>query len=499
MAVIGTGPAGQKAAIQAAKLGKRVLLIERNPVLGGACINTGTIPSKALREAVISFLGLGRSRFGGETQVPRPEITIEDLTYRCQHIMRTEREVIHGHLAHNGVELTWGEARFEDPHTLRIARPYGSEIVRADHTVIATGTTPTRPPDIPFDDERIVDSDSFLRLPKLPRSLIIVGGGVIGTEYACMMGALGVRVILVEARERLLEFVDTEIIESLQYQMRLAGVTLRLGERVEEIRALPDGFVQAALQSGKRLHAEALLYCIGRQGATGSLGLENVGLAPDRRGRLKVNERYQTEVSSIYAAGDVIGFPALASTSMEQGRLAACHAFGEPTSSLPDLFPYGIFSIPEISMVGKTEAELTAEGVPYEAGIAQYREIARGQLLGDEAGMLKLLIHEETRQILGVHAIGTGVTELIHIGQMAIAFKATVEYFIDSVFNYPTLAECYKVAALNGANKLRHLWQTRPGPWPCRNGSCGEGETTGVVESEDGLSRFPGLPALFAS
>lgn len=461
MAVIGTGPAGQKAAIQAAKLGKRVMLIERDNVLGGACINTGTIPSKALREAVLQLVGMGRGCFYREGQKSRQEITLDDLTSRCQSVMRTEREVIHGHLAHNEVELVWGEARFEDPHTLRILRPSGSEVVHAEHIVIATGSAPARPASVPFDHERILDSDSFLSLSKLPKSMIIVGGGVIGTEYACMMAALSVRCILTEARDRLLDFVDSEIIESLQYQMRSAGITLRLGERVEEIRLLPDGFVQATLQSGKRLHGEALLYCIGRQGATQNLGLENIGLQPDSRGRLAVNEKYQTALPHVYAAGDVIGFPSLASTSMEQGRLASSYACGEQTTSMPDLFPVGIYSIPEISMVGKTEEQLTADGIPYEAGIAQYREIARGQLLGDEAGMLKLLIHEETRQILGVHAIGTGATELIHIGQIAIAFKATVDYFIHSVFNYPTLAECYKVAALNGSNKLRHLWQCR--------------------------------------
>lgn len=496
MAVIGTGPAGQRAAIQAAKLGKRVALIERNPVLGGTCINTGTIPSKALREAVLNLLGMGQARFYGQTPAPRPEVTLEDLIYRCEQVIRTEREVIHGHLVHNGVELIWGEARFEDPQTLRILGPSGSETVRAERIVIATGSTPARPPDIPFDDERIVDSDSFLRLPKLPKSLIIVGGGVIGTEYACMMGALGVRVILTEARDRLLDFVDGEIIESLQYQMRSSGATLRLGERVEEISVLPDGFVQATLQSGKRLHAETLLYCVGRQGATQHLGLENVGLVPDSRGRLRVNPYYQTDVPQIYAVGDVVGFPALASTSMEQGRLASCHACGEPATSMPDLFPYGIYAIPEISMVGKTEAQLTAQGIPYEAGIAQYREIARGQLLGDEAGMLKLLVHEESRQILGVHAIGVGATELIHIGQMAIAFKATVDYFINSVFNYPTLAECYKVAALNASNKLRHLWQSHRGAWSTEPRDGAEATGTGATGGELADLRLPGLPLL---
>jgi NAD(P) transhydrogenase len=457
MVVIGTGPAGQKAAIQAAKLGRQVTLIERNLHLGGACINTGTVPSKALREAVIHLTGIGQRGYSDETNATRQEVTMDDLIYRSEHVMRTERSVIRGHMARNCVDLVWGAAHFRDAHTVEVSRAHGSEIISADTVVIASGTSPARPSNVPFDDQRIVDSDGFLRLRDIPKSIIIVGGGVIGTEYACMMAALGVRVILTEGRDKLIDFVDSELIESLQYQMRSAGITLRLGERVEEISTTEDGQVQATLESGKHLRAETLLYSVGRQGATADLGLQNVGLEPDSRGRLAVNDTYQTAVPHIYAVGDVVGFPALASTSMEQGRLAACHACGEPATSMPELFPFGIYAIPEISMVGKTEAQLTKEGVPYEAGIAQYKEIARGQLLGDEAGMLKLLIHEETRQILGVHAIGTGATELIHIGQAVIAFGGTVDYFINSVFNYPTLAECYKVAALNGSNKLRAL------------------------------------------
>lgn len=479
MVVIGSGPGGQKAAIQAAKLGKRVALIERNGNVGGVCINTGTIPSKALREAVLHLSGFHNRGLYSDHEIGKQDYTIEDLIYGCKQVIRTEIGVIREHMARNGVDLIWGSARFEDPHTVVIERPDSSEILTAEHFVIATGTTPAHPKGVPFDDERIVDSDGLLKLPRLPKSMIIVGGGVIGTEYACMMATLGVRVILTEARPRLLDFADTEIIEALQYRMRSLGATLRLGEAVDEIEVLPDGLVQATLQSGKHLRAEALLYCIGRQGSTDKLGLDKIGLTPDNRGRLKVNADYQTEIPHIYAVGDVIGFPALASTSMEQGRLAACHAYGEPTTSLPELFPVGIFSIPEISMVGKTEEQLTAEGIPYECGIAQYREIARGQLLGDEVGMLKLLIHEENRQILGVHAIGTGATELIHIGQSVLAFKGTVDYFINSVFNYPTLAECYKVAALNGSNKLRHLWRNGNGkshaegePVPAPDGVC---------------------------
>ncbi len=462
MVVIGSGPAGQKAAIQAAKLGKSVTLIERNRILGGACTHTGTIPSKALREAVLHLSGIQARGFygdreGGGRGKPN-EITIEDLIARGQQVIRTEMEVIREHMTRNEVEIICGEAKFEDPHTVRVTHQHSTEAMEADHIVIATGTVPARPANVPFDKTRVLDSDNLLELSHLPKSMIIVGGGVIGTEYACMMATLGVRVILIEARPSLLDFVDAEISEALQYRMRAMGVTLRLGERVDEIRVQPDGLVQATLQSGKHLRADTLLYCIGRQGTTDRLGLENVGLVPDNRGRLKVNDNYQTDVPHVYAVGDVVGFPALASTSMEQGRRASCHAYGEPTTSIPELFPLGIYSIPEISLVGKTEAQLTADGVPYEAGVAQYREIARGQLLGDEVGMLKLLIHEETRQILGVHAIGTGATELIHIGQAVMAFKGTVDYFINNVFNYPTLAECYKVAALNGSNKLRLLW-----------------------------------------
>lgn len=458
--VIGSGPGGQRAAIQAAKLGKQVVLIERYHMLGGVCMNTGTIPSKALREAILQMTGRQSRGLHSDYHPIKVNITIEELTSRCQHIIRTERDVILDHMIRNEVEVVWGRAEFVDPNTIRVVRPSSHDLLKADYVILAIGSQPARPEGVLFDGERIVDSDSFLCLPRLPKSLIIVGGGVIGVEYACMMSMLGIRVTLVEARDRLLEFVDREIIEALQYHMRQSDITLRLGERVESIQPLSDGMVEATLQSGKHLRAETLLHCIGRLGATATLGLDKINLQADERGRLKVNEYYQTEIPHIYAVGDVIGFPALASTSMEQGRLAACHACGEPAPPMPEVFPYGIYSIPEISMVGKTESQLTEEGIPYEAGIAQYREIARGQLLGDQVGMLKMLIHENTREILGVHAIGAGATELIHIGQLAVSFRATVDYFLNSIFNYPTLAECYKVAALNGSNKLRHIWQS---------------------------------------
>jgi NAD(P) transhydrogenase len=466
--VIGTGPGGQKAAIQAAKLGKRVCIIERNSVVGGASINTGTIPSKALREAVLHLTGADKRGLFGQCVPVKRNITITDLIYVSQHVTATELALVREHFDRNNIDLIWGTARFDEETILFVDRPDDFEALSADCFIIATGSRPAKPPTVPFDDKTIFTSDELLSLRDLPKSMIVVGGGVIGTEYACMIGTLGVKVTLVEGRREVLGFLDTEITEAFQYQMRKSGITLRLGEKVAKIERLsPEQsaakgdpavpLVQATLESGKQLRAQTLLYSIGRQGNTESLCLEKAGLSVDERHRLKVNENYQTEKPHIYAVGDVIGFPALASTSMEQGRLAACHAFGVATQSFPDLFPYGVYSIPEISMVGKTEAQLTEAGVPYEAGIAQYSELARGQLLGDNTGMLKLLIHQDNHQILGVHAIGTGATELIHIGQAMMAFKGTVDFFINNVFNYPTLAEAYKVAALNGLNKLRHV------------------------------------------
>jgi NAD(P) transhydrogenase len=461
-AVIGSGPAGQKAAIQAAKLGKKAVVIEKSNVLGGAAINTGTIPSKALREAVLHLTGASYRGLFGESYRVKANITIADLIYVSEQVIRHELDLIRTHFDRNGIDLVWGKARFVSPHMIEVERPDDTERISAEVIVLATGTRPARPESVPFDDQSVFCSDTILRLETLPKTMIVVGGGVIGTEYACMMATLGVKVTLVEGRQEVLGFLDRELTEAFQYHMRRVGMTLRLGEKVARIEHVEGAggngrLVQATLESGKSLRAQCLLFAVGRQGTTGALQLENVGLVADDRQRLKVNAHYQTDVPNIYAVGDVIGFPALASTAMEQGRQAACHAFGASTCSIPELFPYGIYAIPEISMVGKTEDQLTAAGIPYEAGIAQYKELARGQLLGDDTGMLKLLIHQETHQILGVHAIGTNATELIHIGQAVMAFSGTVDYFINNVFNFPTLAEAYKVAALNGLNKLRHI------------------------------------------
>ncbi len=462
--VIGSGPAGQRAAIQASKLGRKVCVIEKNTAIGGAAINTGTIPSKALREAVLHLTGTSKRGLFGENSRIKRAITIDDLIYVSQRVIHHELELVREYFDRNDIELIWGTARFDGPNMITVEKGNESERLTADKFFVAIGTKPAKPASIPFDDKTIFCSDGLLKIGVLPKSMIVVGGGVIGTEYACMMAALGVKVTLVEGRNEVLGFLDREIGEALMYQMRRMGITLRLGEKVSKIERLEASegaynvpLVQAVLESGKTLKSAALLYAVGRQGTTSLLQVAKAGIEADDRERLHVNENYQTNVPHIYAMGDVIGFPALASTAMEQGRLAACHAYGQPTNSVPELFPLGIYAIPEVSMVGRTEAQLTEAGIPYEAGIAEYRELARGQLLGDEEGILKLLIHQDSHEILGVHAIGSGATELIHIGQAVMAFKGTVDFFINNVFNYPTLAEAYKVAALNGLNKIRHV------------------------------------------
>jgi len=467
LCVIGSGAAGQKAAIQAAKLGKSVAVIECHSDVGGAAVNTGTIPSKALREAILNIGGCpGISPTTAEFAAAAKKATMGNLWGSCSRVISAEIQMVNRHFATNGISLIQGRGQFKDPHTIEVCGEHITEAVHADYIVIAVGTRPSKPAGIDFDDTDIITSDEIVRLQELPHSMIVVGGGVIGTEYASMLAALGVKVTLIEGRGRLLDFVDSELTEALQYHLRQRGVTLRLGEKVvtikkveptEGARTRNNVMAEAQLESGKLLRGDCLLYCIGRQGATDGLALEAAGLTADDRGRIKVNDHYQTKVPHIYACGDVIGFPALASTSMEQGRVAACHMFNLRHDLIENLLPYGIYAIPEISMVGWTEDRLTAEGIPYEAGIAQYKETARGQLLGDDIGMLKLLMHQESHVILGVHIIGTHATELVHIGQAAIAFKATAEYFINTVFNYPTLAECYKVAAMNGLNKLRNV------------------------------------------
>jgi NAD(P) transhydrogenase len=450
LVAIGSGPAGQRAAVQAAKLGKRVALVEKNRAVGGVCVETGTIPSKTFREAVWALVGPDGRRARGA----RP--TVEQLLARVNDVVCREIEVMDDQLRRNDVTVLRGEASFQDPHTLRVQSEAGDRTVTAAAIVVAVGTRAVTPPGAVLDGEVAVTSDEIVALRRLPRVMAVVGGGVIGVEYASIFAALGVEVTLVERRDRVLDFVDREIVDELVHQMRKRNVTFRFEETVErfEVAEGPPRRGVLLLASGKRIVSDLVLFSAGRSGATDALNLPAAGLAADERGRLRVDADFRTVVPHIFAAGDVIGYPSLAATSSEQGRLAACHAFGIAAGPMAPHFPVGIYAIPEISMVGATEQELTAARVPYETGVARYREIARGQILGDDSGLFKMLFHRGDRRLLGVHAIGTGATELIHIGQAVLGLGGGLDYFLRTVFNYPTLAECYKVAALDAANKL---------------------------------------------
>ena len=451
---IGSGPAGQRAAVQAAKLGRRAAVVERRRCVGGVCVDTGTIPSKTMREAVLTYAsGAGRA----DRKPPATRPTAAQLLAGVEAVVAREIEVIEQQLHRNDVTLLQGQASFLDPHTLAIQAEGGVRRVTARHVVIAVGTQPAPPPGVKPDGQVVLDSDQVVHLKQLPKTLVVVGAGVIGIEYASMFATLGVQVTLVERRERPLEFLDREIVDELMHQLRQRNVTFRLGENVESL-AVSDGSSRRAvimLESGKRLAADAVLFSAGRLAATESLDLAAAGLEADARGRLQVDEAFRTAVPHIFAAGDVIGYPSLAATSSEQGRLAACQAFGIEARPMARHFPIGIYAIPEISMVGPPEHELTAQRVPYEAGVARYREIARGQILGDSSGFFKMLFHRENRRLLAVHCLGTGATELVHVGQAVLGLGGGLDYFLETVFNYPTLAECYKVAALDASNKLR--------------------------------------------
>lgn len=455
--VIGSGPGGQKAAIAAAKLGRRAAVVERSPTVGGVCLHTGTIPSKTMREAVVHLTGLMQRELYGQSYRVKEEITVQDLIARTTHVVEREAHVVRDQLVRNRVTVLNGTGRFVDPHAVAVRRREGDErLVRAEHIVIATGTRPARPASVEFDSRTVIDSDSVIHLEQIPTSLVVVGAGVIGMEYASMFAALGTKVTVVERRDRMLEFCDAEIVEALRFSLRDLGTVFRFGEHVTLVDRR-GGQAIATLASGKRILADVVLYSAGRQGVTDALDLPAAGLAADERGRIPVNDHFQTEVDHIYAVGDVVGFPALASTSMEQGRLAVLHALGEPAPPLSDLVPIGIYTIPEISYVGRTEDELTAAAVPYEVGVARYRELASGQIIGDSHGLLKLLVSPDDQSLLGVHILGAGATELVHIGQALMANGGGVGYLVNAVFNYPTLAEAYKVAGLDAANKIRAL------------------------------------------
>jgi NAD(P) transhydrogenase len=452
--VIGSGPSGQRAAIQASKAGKRVVLIEKREVIGGASVNTGTIPSKTLREAVLHFSGYHYQAIYGMNYRVKEKITMADLSFRVQHVIKTEIDVTQAQLSRNNIQMMTGAASFIDPTHIAVENSRGRTEIEAPFIIIGTGTKPAVCERVPINGTSIINSDQILSMPEVPRTLIVVGGGVIGVEYTCMFATLGVRVILIEKRPRLLEFADSEMVEALSYHLRDSRVTMRLNEEVDSVEDCGHSVV-ARLKSNKTITGDALLYAVGRSGNVDDLNLAAAGIEADPRGRIPVNSDFRTKQPNIFAVGDVIGFPSLASVSMEQGRVAAGRAFGIPLISKPENYPYGIYTIPEISFIGKTEEQLTDEDVPYEVGVAYYREIARGQIRGDTTGRLKLIFHRETKSILGVHIIGEGASELLHIGQAVFILGGTVEYFIDTVFNYPTLAECYKAAAFNGLNKLR--------------------------------------------
>lgn len=454
--VIGSGPAGRRAAIQGAKLGKSVLVVEDRRRVGGVSVHTGTIPSKTLRETALNLSGWRERGFYGRSYRVKEEIDGTDLGVRLGKTLEHEVEVLEHQFQRNGVRTIVGTAKFVDPHRLSIACPGGDEhIVVGDRILIAVGTVPYRPPHIPFDDNNILDSDAVIASPRVPRSLTVVGAGVIGIEYATIFSALDVPVTLVETRETFLDFIDREIIEEFIHQLRDRGMIIRLGAPVARIECDDAGWPVTVFEDGRRIRSEMLIYAAGRVGATAQLNLELCGLTPDERGRLPVDAAtFQTEVPHIYAAGDVIGFPSLASTSMEQGRIAACHAFDLPMPPAPQYFPYGIYAVPEISTVGLTEQQVRERGIPHECGIARFRETSRGHIMGVNTGLLKMIFALDDGRLLGVHIIGEGATELIHIGQAVLNLHGTLDYFIENTFNYPTLAEAYKIAALDAWNRM---------------------------------------------
>jgi len=454
--VLGSGPAGQRGAIQAAKLGRTVLLVEQSFQIGGSCLHTGTIPSKTLRETVLYLTGWRQRGFYGRSYRVKERITAADLMQRLEVTIRHEIEVLQHKLHRNYVTTIAGRACFEGPNTIRVETDdETAKVVHGEKILIATGSRPVRPANIPFDGVNVVDSDEILRMTDLPRNVVVVGAGVIGVEYASILSALDMHVTLIDGREDILNFLDREIVGEFVHHLRDRGVSLRLGETVEAVESIDAQNVKIHLKSGKRVRADLVLFASGRVSNTDQLALDRAGVIPDERGRLTVDTSFRTTVPHIYAAGDVIGFPALASTSAEQGRRAACHAFNGPLlDDKEHVFPFGIYAVPEMSVIGKSEEELKAAGIPYESGVARFRETSRGQILGLREGLLKLLFHLDDQRLLGAHIVGEGATELIHIGQAVIALGGTLEFFVNATFNYPTLAEAYKIAALDAFNKM---------------------------------------------
>ncbi|MBO3760090.1 Si-specific NAD(P)(+) transhydrogenase [Ciceribacter sp. L1K23] len=457
--VIGSGPAGRRAAIQAAKLGKKVLVIEQGRRVGGVSVHTGTIPSKTLRETALNLTGWRERGFYGRAYRVKQDVSAEDLRRRLLITLDHEVDVLEHQFSRNRVSQLRGRASFVDRDTLEIVKEDGEIVhVGASAVLLAVGTRPHRPSNIPFDGKAIIDSDEILEITELPRSMVVIGAGVIGIEYATIFSALDTAVTVVEPRDTMLDFIDKEIVEDFTYQLRDRNMKLIFGQTVETVEKDETGKCTVTLKNGRILHSEMVLFAAGRTGATDTLNLPAIGLEADNRGRIKVDpDTFQTSVPGIYAAGDVVGFPSLASTSMEQGRIAARHAVGAPAQEPPQFFPYGIYAVPEISTCGLTEEEVQQRGIPYECGIAHFRETSRGHIMGLDSGMLKMIFSLKTRRLLGVHIVGEGATELVHIGQAVLNLKGTVEYFVENTFNYPTLAEAYKIAGLDAWNRMGEL------------------------------------------
>lgn len=455
MVVIGSGPAGEKAAIQAAKIRKKVAIIEARGVVGGVCVHTGTLPSKTLRETVLYLAGIKQRSVYGVVCSLKSNVTIGELMYRTEHVIQKELEVIQDKLARNGISVIGGKARIVSANQVEIENESGQgRVLETDSIIIAAGSRPFHDPKIDFDGRYVFDGESILGLDRIPKSMIVVGGGVIGCEYACIFAHLGVKVTMLESKDRLLPFLDHEISDTLTYLMRKERMKVILGDRRDKFE-IKNEMVHLSTKAGRQIVAEKILLATGRIGNTDGLGIEKLGIKTDKRGLIKVDDNFHTGVAKVYAVGDVIGFPSLASVSQDQGRIASRHVFGKDITRLNTLLPYGIYTIPELSIVGETEESLGEKGIPYECGVARFYELARGQICGDHDGMLKLIFCPKSRKVYGVHIIGERAADMIHIGQAVISFGGTMDYFIDTVFNFPTMSEAYKVAALNGLNSIQ--------------------------------------------
>ncbi|KSV67543.1 pyridine nucleotide-disulfide oxidoreductase [Sinorhizobium sp. GW3] len=462
--VVGSGPAGRRGAIQAAKLGKKVLVIEQGKRVGGVSVHTGTIPSKTLRETALNLSGWRERGFYGRSYRVKQEISADDLRQRLIITLNHEVEVLEHQFARNRVQQMRGKASFVNPTTLEVVKDDGETMLASGTSImLAVGTKPFRPDYMPFDGKTVLDSDELLDIETLPRSMVVIGAGVVGIEYATIFSALDTQVTVIDPKTTMLDFIDKEIVEDFIYQLRDRNMKLHLGQKADTVERLDDGKVLLTLDNGRKITTDMVLFAAGRMGATDTLNLPAAGLEADNRGRLKVNpETFQTSVPNIYAAGDVVGFPSLASTSMEQGRIAARVAIGAIAMEPQKYFPYGIYAVPEISTCGLSEEEVKERGIPYECGIARFRETSRGHIMGLDSGLLKMIFSLKTRRLLGVHIIGEGATELVHIGQAVLNLKGTVEYFVENTFNYPTLAEAYKIAGLDAWNRMGEIKQEAP-------------------------------------